>query len=294
MQFRAVVCSALIAGATALSTESSARLWLSEHAGDNPDDLSELKTENPDAYALVKALLTKRSLGLLDPKRPSASFSPAPPKDDDRPVGAAVYAKFATTQKEQLALNYGADAAEAPTSQAAEPYPEASGASHDWMNWKPPAQDDDAMVKNVLGAVADLTKGKSLRGAAPAGDDSSPLAEEAASIEAAQQTTAAVEVATTTAQPVAQDNSYLKMLDEPAAPAKPQLANVEVQQTDNALSSFSFDDAQPTTTTTTTAKAANGGSNPLASWLNLAKPHVQPAAAAPAEKPSNPYMMDLK
>jgi len=39
----------------------------------DPDELAELKQENPGAYAIVKALLTKRSLGLLNPAHPSSS-----------------------------------------------------------------------------------------------------------------------------------------------------------------------------------------------------------------------------
>lgn len=44
-------------------------------AMDDPDELAELKQENPGAYAIVKALLTKRSLGLLNPAHPHSSMS---------------------------------------------------------------------------------------------------------------------------------------------------------------------------------------------------------------------------
>merc|ERR1719197_2304205 len=116
MKLQSVIAAVLCSTACAVFTqaEMSAKMWLQEHAGDNPDELAELKTENPDAYALVKALLTKRSLGLLDPKHPTASFAaPAPKDDSDQPTGAAVYAKFATTEKEQQALQ-GATAADVP------------------------------------------------------------------------------------------------------------------------------------------------------------------------------------
>lgn len=313
MQLRTVVCSLLFAGANAVSAQAevSARVWMLDHSGDNPDDLAELKTENPDAYALVKALLTKRSLGLLDPKHPTASFAAPPPKQqDDQPTGAAVYAKFATTEKEQQALQ-GATAADVPypdaPAQAAVPYPEASGASKDWMSWKPhdSASDDEAMVKNVLGAVADLTKGKSLRGAAPSNDDESPLATEAASLEAesplqpeSQQTQSAPQPTTT--QPAVpdsapQENSYLKGLDLTPTPEKSVPAEkVEPDTSKNALTSFNWDDSQQTTPSTTQApKETKSGANPLASWLGMVKPHVQ-AAPVPEAKPSNPYMMDLQ
>lgn len=307
MQFRAVVCSALFAGANAVSAQAevSARVWMLDHPGGNPDELSELKAENPDAYALVKALLTKRSLGLLDPRHPTASFAPkAPAQDDgeDHPTGAAMYAKFATTEKEKEALQGVTSSSSDPypdaPAEAAVPYPEAAGGKKDWMNWKPKdgAMDDEAMVKNVLGAVADLTKGKNnLRGAAPA-DDANPLAAEAANQMQAENN-APQQVVTTTAevtQAPANENPYLKVMEpETTTVAAVKAADPE-PQANSALSSFSFDDDSQTTTTTTAApKAAKGGGNPLASWLGLVKPHVK--AAAPQEaKPSNPYLMDLQ
>ena len=78
---------------------------------------------NPDAYALVKALLTKRSLGLLYTRHATASFAAAPQQEI-----------------------------------------QASGGSHDWMNWEPKdsANNDEAMVKSVLGAVANLAQSKGL------------------------------------------------------------------------------------------------------------------------------------
>jgi len=213
---------------------------------------------------LVKALLTKRSLGLLDPKHPTASFAAPPPKtdDEDHPTGAAVYAKFATTQKEQQALTAAAAPQDVPypeasASQAAVPYPEAAGGSHDWINWKPHdgGMDDETMVKNVLGAVADLTKGKSLRGnSAPVEDDSSSLAAETASLQSEPAFTTTTSPSQTQqiapAQAIEsqahQENSYLKGLDltPPATPAVVENSAVEK----NPLSSFSWDDKATTTT----------------------------------------------
>merc|ERR1719321_1901827 len=42
----------------------------------------------------------KQQLGLLDPRHPKASFA-AKPADDDKPVGAAAFAKFAGSTKVQ-------------------------------------------------------------------------------------------------------------------------------------------------------------------------------------------------
>lgn len=310
MKFGAVVCSLLSAGADAASAQSevSARVWMrNHHQQPNQDDLSELKTENPDAYALVNALLTKRALGLLDPKHPTASFGKAPPKDDSETklTGAAEYARFATTEKEKAALQGVTEDVSEPypdasSSAVAVPYPSAGGASHDWMNWKPQdsGASDDAMVKNVLGAVAGLTmKGKSLRGAAADDESANPLASEAATQMAAESAPqpVAAEVATTTQ--ASDENPYLKTMDmAPAASTiKQQIASFPDQAGGNALSSFSFDDSQTTTTTTAAPKASKSGvgGNPLGAWLGMVKPHV--VTAAPQEaKPSNPYLIDLQ
>jgi len=142
----------LVADASLASSTSSAtaRQWLRNHPAAQEDELAELKGENPEAYAIVKALLTKRSLGLLDPKHPTASFAAPPPSSPKQiPSGAAAFAKFespstsATSQSTQSVM-----------------YPEAPAApaQRDWFSWKPAdsAASDDAMVQNVLGAVAEL------------------------------------------------------------------------------------------------------------------------------------------
>merc|ERR1719213_325095 len=152
------------------------------------------------------------------------------------------------------------------------------------------------MVKNVLGAVADLTKGKSLRGAPAASDDESPLAAEAASMEAeaplqpVQQP--AVPQQTTTQSPALgsapQENSYLKGLDLTSAAEKSSaVVQAEPDTSKNALTSFTWDDSQQAPSTTQAPKEAKNSGNPLASWLGMVKPHVQAAPVAEA-KPSNP------
>merc|ERR1711862_1019775 len=77
--FAAVVaCGDALTLTESTSARSAALAWLGKHGGaPQGDELAELKAENPEAYGIVKALLTKRSLGLLDPKHPSASFSAA-------------------------------------------------------------------------------------------------------------------------------------------------------------------------------------------------------------------------
>eukprot|EP00928_Gymnodinium_smaydae_P006000 TRINITY_DN12088_c0_g1_i1.p1 TRINITY_DN12088_c0_g1~~TRINITY_DN12088_c0_g1_i1.p1 ORF type:complete len:332 (-),score=68.04 TRINITY_DN12088_c0_g1_i1:182-1042(-) len=115
---------AFAASANARSAEVVAQRWLATHpaTGNGGDELGELKTENPEAYAIVKALLTKRALGLLDPKHPTASFAASAAQS----TGTAVSAGAET------------DETEAP--------PRAPVPRRDWLNWKPPANalEDDA------------------------------------------------------------------------------------------------------------------------------------------------------
>lgn len=138
-------------GLASSTSAAAAKEWLQDHPAVQADELAELKAQNPEAYAIVKALLTKRSLGLLDPKHPTASFSAPPPASAQEtvPSGAAAFAKFASpsassTSKSTQSLMYP-DAPAAP-------------ASRDWFSWKPQdsAVNDEAMVQSVLGAVAEL------------------------------------------------------------------------------------------------------------------------------------------
>merc|ERR1719321_512174 len=101
------------------------RAWLRARTGrDNPnsDDLTELARENPTAYALVKSLLVKNSLGLIK-RRPDAITSEDAPTDMDDATG-----------------------------ESAEPV--APTHHGNFFNWKP--ADDSAMVQNVLGQVSSL------------------------------------------------------------------------------------------------------------------------------------------
>jgi len=111
-----------------------------EDAMQSPDELEELRQANPSAYAIVKALLTKRSLGLLNPRHPSASFSAA-----DAPVAT------------------GEGPMESASMEPVSP-PHQSGGQN-WLNWKPA---DDAQVAQEV-----LVPAGNLRGNAP---DPAPVA----------------------------------------------------------------------------------------------------------------------
>lgn len=213
--------AAVAAGATA-KAEVSARVWMLDHANPNTDELAELKVENPDAYALVKALLTKRSLGLLDPKHPTASFSaPAPQEEGSHPVGAAVYAKFATTEKERQALAGAEPAYDTSTVEDEVVTPAPSSGNHDWLNWKPAdsAASDDAMVQNVLGSVAGLVGKKVPAPAAPKVSAGALDADEAAILSADD--TPKPEVKPVVQDPAPVEKNFLAKAPEPPAPEPP-------------------------------------------------------------------------
>merc|ERR1719408_596393 len=125
------------------SSMSVAHEWLRVHGDVDPDQagMDELKQTNPDAYAIVQALMTKKSLGLLNPRHPNAfgGYQDAPGKGtmstdivDPQPV---VPVAGVATQT-QHSSNQG------------------------FFNWKP-HEDDDSMISNVLGAVSSLKNGAS-------------------------------------------------------------------------------------------------------------------------------------
>lgn len=150
--FAAVLCTAAIVlgensreldGAWKVSAVQEAKEWLQNYqdpaaaAGDEAG-LEELKTTNPDAYAVVNALLTKRSLGLLNSRHPTAAMTDA--------TAASMNSSPAEPQAEPKA-------AEPPSDVDVPPAPK----HRDFLNWKP--SNDDQMVSNVLGMVAGLKGG---------------------------------------------------------------------------------------------------------------------------------------
>jgi len=301
----------VVQASSVLLTETAARDWLRRHPAPEGDELAELKTANPEAYAIVKALLTKRSLGLLDPKHPSASFAPAKAAASEAvPKGPEVFQTLAGPS--------------APKSPMEFPDVPAAPSHHDWLNWKPKssAADDESMVSSVLGAVADLKSGKSLRGNAEAsGSGAGAPSDAAASLEwtsnAAVATRAAAKQAPAAEQgnpylsaadlgapaptraPVSGENSYLKGADLGGAAApRPR---PKVDSTDY-LATFSWDDAQvaPAKREAPAPKAPQPvqKSNALLSWLGGSEGAgtVKKAAVTPAptpEQPENPYLAAL-
>jgi len=123
--------------------ELQAREWLLDHPDSNEAaGMEDLQKTNPDAFAIVQALLTKKSLGLLNPKHPDAfgGFSGTPVATPDAaPAAPEVPLAAVATETTHSIVN--------------------TGNTGNFFNWKP-HEDDDSMVSNVLGAVAGLEKGR--------------------------------------------------------------------------------------------------------------------------------------
>lgn len=319
----------LLPASASLSASSEARLFLKRHEGAPPqaDELAELKGQNPEAYAIVKALLTKRSLGLLNPRHPTASFSAPAADQDAAPAGPEAFEKLAGPGELSLARTHQ----ETARSQVTLPYADVAAAAphRDWMNWKPQnsGMSDEQMVQNVLGAVAELKGGKKAGLLAKHSSEDNALTADEASLSVEEP----AKPAALTAAPQPRENSYLKSIDfglntqekpAAAAPAKkdnsylrgldlsgdmPQVVAApasskkaaEVQSSsNNYLASFSWDDSKPQAPKPEVVKPAepkvNSKDKSLMSWLGVVDkaPTPKAAPAAPA-KPSNPYLMDL-
>lgn len=132
-------------------TEKTVRTWMRTHAGNDPDEegMAELKATNPDAFAIVQALMTKRSLGLLNPAHPMSSMK--------RNTASAQDDSSADDAVQSPESQHGPSMSLEATAVAPQPH-------RDWLNWKPAdsAADDDAMVQGVLGEVASATQGQQL------------------------------------------------------------------------------------------------------------------------------------
>lgn len=324
----AVLC---VPAAASLSAVSRARLFLRNHAAEPPkgDELAELNKENPEAYALVKALLTKRSLGLLNNRHPTASFAPAKQEElpeEDRGTGA--FAKFASPEELQASHQ---ESLVSSSSKVDLPYANVAPAGqHDWLSWKPgqdSGESDEQMVQNVLGAVASLKGGKKsgLLSKQRSSENTLSADESSFGVEA-EPAAAPVAKPVQSAPPAPRENSYLKTVDfglgstesapvaKPAAPKKNSYldgldlsgdmpekvaAQEEPKKTSqieqgNALSSFSWDDSKPKEQEQPKVQQLkpNGKDNALLGWLGVVEKAPAPKAEAPAP-PSNPYLMDL-
>jgi len=224
----ATLALAYCAGAASHTAEGLAQRWLADHRqAPGADELSELKGANPEAYAIVKALMMKQSLGLLKSNNnngrhsiPLPAFTATVPEPLDPPAlpAPSVVAQGFPTDVEgsgpappeelpEIAAQTPTapppmpppqpispdlppaldepSAVDEPSGQESNPAPgpapvpyapelsyarlsaaatsssvsTASVGGHSWMNWNPDQMiaDNEKMVSNVLGAVAQLT-----------------------------------------------------------------------------------------------------------------------------------------
>lgn len=216
--------SAALGSLTASRSSSSlAREWLRTH--ENPDEagMEELKATNPDAYAIVQALMTKKSLGLLNPRHPNA-------------FGGYQGAAGAKGTMSTVTV-------EAPP-QVSAVSTETQVTSHsDFFNWKP-RDDDDSMVSNIEGGVASPKSETSPSSSSPA-----EVAQPQPETQKSEPVNAAASVNDSTGSlvksPVAsmsQANSYLN-----SAGLEPKHdAPVNAHYGTNALASFSWNDDDST------------------------------------------------
>lgn len=281
------LATTLVPAVATSASESVAKAFLRRLGGAPPqqDQLAELRTENPEAYALVKALLTKRSLGLLDPRHPSASFSSKPPAaQDDAERGPEVFQKFATPGESLATSSVSTE------SHAVYPEAAAAPAHHDWLNWKPQssAMDDDAMVKNVLGAVAELKGAPAKTGLLSrkraVAADASPLAADAEALgmdtsASASTATSSSDAAVTKTAEKGSENSYLKSIDFGDAAKEVDQFQPRAPSTNSYLKGIDLNgDSTPAATKPVESLAAthaaqraagaedSGSDNPLASF----------------------------
>lgn len=214
-----------------------AREWLRTHEDPDQAGMDELKSTNPDAFAIVQALITKKSLGLLNPKHPNAfgGYDEAPGKG---------------TMSTQVVD-------EAPQVPVAAMVTETQHTSHqDFFNWKPHEEDD---VSSVLGDQPEPQKSSV---AAPVESSNSYL-----------KSTGPLVKSDAAAPPTAsmtQENSYLN-----SAGLGPKHVTEDSSQgkLGNALASFSWNDdvsssnAGTSQHATAAAQPKIPGGNALANFL---------------------------
>jgi hypothetical protein len=138
------------------STEYRAKMWLKTHDPSADEaGMNDLKNSDPNAFAIVQALLTKKSLGLLDPNHPSASMTGAAPKTrrtfQEEAAEAGLTQDSQSPELSEMVMQSKSSMPYPAAGSASEaPYPDVH-ASHDPWNYKTVHSDDD-LVNSVIGA----------------------------------------------------------------------------------------------------------------------------------------------
>lgn len=133
----------------AMSAAARAQQWMKVHNVDPNDQagLNDLKSSDPNAYAIVQALLAKRQLGLLDPKHPTANFAGAPKHAEDDQSALDVLRAAPTVEASVVPVS---------AVSVAEPVHHQYSSSAMWSFKAHTAQDDDNLVASVMGDVTGI------------------------------------------------------------------------------------------------------------------------------------------
>jgi len=132
-----------------------AKMWMKAHDPSADEaGMNDLKNSDPNAFAIVQALLTKKSLGLLDPSHPSVTFTgKAPPQrksfqEEAEAAGLTQDEPSAAVSEMEMRSSMPYPSAGS-SAQPASPYPEVH-ASHDPWNYHTTHSDDD-LIASVVG-----------------------------------------------------------------------------------------------------------------------------------------------
>lgn len=300
MQRICLVFALLVApvAASSASAASAATAWLQSHRGPTDDQLGELKNANPDAYAMVKALLSKHS-----------KVTQLAPSER----GADVFRRMMTPR--HLSAAEPSVAVPFPDPEVAATQPVMGDQMHYNPNAK--ADKDESMVDRLLGAVAGLagSKGKKialLRQKRHHNEAENPFAKDYAAFGDSQPTPAptleqvkeieAPEVKVQVAAAPHRENSYLKGLDlsgdMPEVVGAKHAHNTALESHSNYLASFSFDDSAPVVEAPKPKVVAPKPKKDsvFLKWLGGVKKAAPPqevAPAQPAKKAVNSYLANI-
>jgi hypothetical protein len=323
MQSRVVLALALLVPASAASLKSSvtasaaAEAWLKAHQAPSQDQLGELAQANPQAFAIVSALLNKHK-------------STVTLAAEDR--GPDVFRRMMTPRH----LSSAPSAPSQPYPEAAQPYPNAELAEvqppvvdKEHYDAKKASDKDGSMVDSILAMAASMGGDRAKKIALlrkkhkfvkqqeedPFAKDKDLFAEDAPATPAPIQApvAAAPVEEQAAAAPAKKENSYLKGIDlsgdmpKVMKPSKQEnsylkgidsngaLAAAAEAEAPSSLSSFSFDDSAATTPAPKKVVAAQPKKdNSFLKWLGIVDkapaPTEAPVAAAKPVVKQNSYL----
>jgi len=167
-----VLAIALVVSAAGLTegraaAEAQAKAFMRAHAGSPDDeDLQQIQFHAPKAYAIVKALLVKQQLGLLDPHRPNpsmrASKNLGPSKEDEATLQRMETEQSSRAPPAPMIEMEGARAPLPLPSHKASLFEGGSDMGVRSFDWRPPQDDDGLDLDSVLQQAQTAQKQDSL------------------------------------------------------------------------------------------------------------------------------------